>query len=163
MDVISHALWSNLMFKEARTPEQLLAIALGTAPDLLAFAPMMAVQAIKKQRKQWKKVDENNYKEIAASIPNWVYRVYDITHSIPVWIVGFLTWWYLAGSIPWPAFAWLVHILVDIPTHTIDFFPTPFLWPLSKYRFGGISWGERWFMRTNYAALGVMYLLIYLF
>jgi|WetSurMetagenome_2_1015567.scaffolds.fasta_scaffold181981_2 hypothetical protein len=162
MDVISHALWSNLIFKEANTPDQVLAIALGTAPDLLAFGPMMAVQLIRKQRKQWKKVDESNYQEIASAIPNWVYRIYDVTHSIPVWLVGFLVWWFLAGRIPWPAFAWLIHILVDIPTHTIKFFPTPFLWPFSGYRFGGISWGERWFMRLNYASIAAMYIVIYL-
>jgi hypothetical protein len=162
MDVISHALWTNLIYKEANTPDQVLAIALGTAPDLLAFAPMMAVQLIKKQRKQWKKVDENNYQDIASAIPRWVYRTYDITHSIPVWMIGFSLWWILLGQIPWPAFAWLIHILVDIPTHTIKFFPTPFLWPLSSYRFDGISWGVRWFMRLNYASIAVMYIVIYL-
>lgn len=49
--------------------------------------------------------------------------------------------------------AWGVHILVDIPTHSYRFYPTPFLWPLSGWKFNGFSWGTPWFIVVNYGAL----------
>ena len=33
---------------------------------------------------------------------------------------------------------WPMHIIVDFFTHSLEFFPTPILWPVSDYRFDGI-------------------------
>lgn len=38
--------------------------------------------------------------------------------------------------------AWPLHILVDIPTHSERFFPTPFLWPLSDFHVDGHPWSD---------------------
>jgi hypothetical protein len=35
------------------------------------------------------------------------------------------------------------------------------LWPLSDYRFNGISWANRWFMLSNYTALVIVYILLW--
>lgn len=162
MDILAHGLWTNLVYHKADTPEQLLAIGLGMAPDTLAFGPLLIKQLVTRQIRTWRKVDATTYDHINRVTPRWVFRAYDITHSIPIWLVGFSLWWLLAGFVPWPAFAWLIHILVDIPTHSRKFFPTPFLWPLSLYTFDGISWGVPWFMRLNYGALLVGYMIMWL-
>ncbi len=62
----------------------------------------------------------------------------------------------------WPMWGWLLHILIDIPTHK-NFYETPFLFPLSGYRFShGISWGHPTFMIINYGALAAVYLFWFL-
>ena len=33
------------------------------------------------------------------------------------------------------------------------FLPTPFLWPISDWKFPGISWAEPWFMVVNYTLM----------
>lgn len=161
MDFLAHALWTQLMYHQSPLPERLLAVGLGVAPDALAFGPLMVRQYLAKKR-TFGKVDETTYDQLNRSIPRWVFRIYDVTHSLPVWLAGFLIWYWLAGAVPWPAFAWLLHILVDIPTHTRRFFPTPFGWPFWSYRFDGINWGVRWFMVLNYTACALMYALVYL-
>ena len=161
MDIVSHALWSYLIYHKADTPEQLLAVALGVAPDLIPFAPMTIRHFVKRQMGAWKKIDKDNYEEVNRTIPRWVHRLYDVTHSIHIWIVWFCVLWAIRGSVPWPAFAWLIHIVVDIPTHTKRFFPTPFLWPISSFKVDGFSWAERWFMRLNYGSLILGYILVY--
>jgi hypothetical protein len=162
MDFLAHAFWTNLIYQQADPATRYLAIVLGTAPDVVSFAPELVRSAVGRRLKAWRKVDQNNIQQISRSIPWWVYRLYDITHSIPIWLAGFGIWWWAAGRIPWAAFAWLIHILVDIPTHSIRFFPTPFLWPLSDFKVNGISWGEKWFMRLNYGSLIVLYAYFYL-
>jgi hypothetical protein len=56
---------------------------------------------------------------------------------------------------------WALHILIDIPSHSLRFFATPFLWPLSGYSVDGIPWGNRWYMLINYSALVIVYLLLW--
>jgi hypothetical protein len=40
----------------------------------------------------------------------------------------------------WILAAWGLHILIDIPTHSLALFPTPFLWPVSDFKVNGIGW-----------------------
>jgi hypothetical protein len=57
--------------------------------------------------------------------------------------------------------AWPLHILVDMPTHSSEFFPTPFLWPLSDFTINGISWGTPWIFIPNVVLIIVLYLAWY--
>jgi hypothetical protein len=55
---------------------------------------------------------------------------------------------------PLISLGWALHILIDIPSHAATFYPTPFLFPISNYRFThGISWSNKWFMIINYSLL----------
>ena len=45
--------------------------------------------------------------------------------------------------------AWPVHIIVDLLTHSVEFFPTPIFWPLSDYRFDGVPWSNIYVFITN--------------
>lgn len=56
---------------------------------------------------------------------------------------------------------WLLHILMDIPSHSYDFYPTPFLWPISDFKINGFHWGTPWFMITNYSLIIISYLILY--
>lgn len=67
-------------------------------------------------------------------------------------------WW----LVPWEMLGWLLHILTDIPTHSYRFYPTPFLWPFSSFKFSGFSWGTPWFLIANFTALIVVYVLLFL-
>jgi hypothetical protein len=157
MDILSHALWTNLLYAEAPLSVRATAIALSVLPDAIAFAPTTARHFLAR-RKGPAKPAKPDQPPADLHFDRWSYRSYDVTHSLTVWLLAFGACWYVMENIPWALFAWLVHILVDIPTHTRSFFGTPFLWPFSNYKFDGISWGERWFMRLNYGSLLVMYL-----
>ena len=52
-----------------------------------------------------------------------------------------------------PLLAWWGHILIDVPTHSADFYPVPVLYPLTMRGFDGLAWNTPWFMALNYAAL----------
>lgn len=68
--------------------------------------------------------------------------------------------WQAGRRVPWAVGGWLLHILMDIPTHPASFYPTSFLWPLSSMRLGGISWATPWFLIVGYAALGILFFLL---
>ena len=57
---------------------------------------------------------------------------------------------------------WGLHILIDIPTHSYQFYPTPLLWPVSSWKFNGFSWTTPWFIIVNYLAILLVYALLYI-
>lgn len=94
----------------------------------------------------------------------WVYQLsfelYNFSHSVLVFFGVFFLSWILFRKPHLELFGWLVHIVVDIPTHTLGHFPTPFLWPLSEWKFSGIaSWEISWFTPVIYLLL---FFLLYL-
>lgn len=80
--------------------------------------------------------------------------LYQYSHSLVVWAAVFIIVWIISKRPRWELLGWALHILIDIPSHVIDFYPTPFLFPISEYRFPyGIQWSNMWYMIINYAAL----------
>ena len=97
-----------------------------------------------------------------SSIPEYVFTLYNLTHSLITFIVAALLIFIITKKFYLWLLAWPLHTTVDIFSHGIDFFPTPFLWPLSNYKFNGYSWGHPKFLLVNYALIIIVYLYIFL-
>lgn len=52
---------------------------------------------------------------------------------------------------------WAVHVAIDAPLHTADFFPTPLLWPFSERVIDGIPWAQPAVWLPNLALLGLVF------
>lgn len=141
MDFFSHLLWTLLAFR-GESPMWLWMV-VGTLPDLVTWGPWV-VHSVATHR--WTKFDVN-------AIPGYTLRLYDATHSILVAGTAWGAWFILTGQWFTPPLAWLLHLSMDVPTHSRDFLPTPFLWPVSEWKFPGFRWAQRGFMALNYSAL----------
>lgn len=133
-----------------------LAVLFGIAPDLVSFGPMFLARFIFNFRSSWM------MKPNISQIPAYVFGAYNWTHSLVIFGLVFGLIWLIRRKIFYPILGWLLHILIDIPSHSIKFFPTPFLWPIFGFRINGLSWADPWFMVINYAALIAVYLILYL-
>ncbi|MBS3110924.1 hypothetical protein J4435_02400 [Candidatus Woesearchaeota archaeon] len=149
MDVLAHYLWAYAIAAFAKIKQRKTMALFGVLPDFFSFGILMVAA-----------VATGSFhpgKPELSSIPPYVSHLYDWTHSLAVFFAVFALVflatkrWYL------PSLGWAVHVLIDIPTHTSAFFPTPFLWPLSDYSFSGIAWSEPWFMLLNYSSLAFVY------
>jgi hypothetical protein len=86
------------------------------------------------------------------------HSLYQYSHSLIVWAVVFLLVWAFYKRPRYELLGWALHILIDIPSHALSFYPTPFLFPISDYRFPyGIQWSNQWFMIVNYSLLLVVW------
>jgi hypothetical protein len=159
MDVIAHALWTNAVFHSKyhfQKRQRQIAAFFGILPDLVGFTPAFFYMLISGHR----------FGRGAFNGDIWVFRfaseAYNYTHSLVIFLfVAILVALIRKGKIYWPMFGWALHILIDIPTHR-GFYETPFLFPLSNYRFShGISWGHPIFMFINYSVLILTYLIIW--
>jgi hypothetical protein len=152
MDFIAHLLWSGIIFIG---PQVILACFCGVLPDLAAFGVTLIYFPLRHQHLNWR--TEEGREAIRQMTDRWVLKLYFWTHSLVVWGtaigIGTIIWSFVGGEFPWFLFAGVIHICIDIPTHSIQFFAPAFLTPLSKYRFDGWSWANKKFMLVNYALI----------
>lgn len=171
MDILAHTLWANAMARganriaERKTHDSFYISPawtgfFGVAPDLFAFTIPFFLRF---------------YNILIAGHPisNFFVRprveggidgfdlaqnLYQYSHSLVIWAVVFLVVWAYYKRPRYELLGWALHILIDIPSHVLAFYPTPFLFPISDYRFPhGTQWSNQWFMMINYSALLVVW------
>ena len=88
--------------------------------------------------------------------------LYAMSHSIIVFLIFFIILSLIFRKPLWPMFGWLIHILIDIPTHGRDAeWATPYLWPLTSPASPGIQWWTNpWFTVINYMLLIIVYVIL---
>lgn len=172
MDIFAHGLWTGAAYnatkKETNKPlRTALAVFWGVFPDLFAFAPAflyLFYQAIflGKGFASFRQHVDIESATATHQVPLYDLSnlLYNFSHSLLIFLVVFGLLWILLKRPVWEMGGWLLHILIDIPTHSYAFFPTPFLWPLSDFKVNGISWGSPWFMILNYGSLLVLYIVL---
>lgn len=176
MDVISHGLWAGAAASGAgkvKTRSQFSeAFLWGMLPDLFAFGvPTMifAFRFLSGQSATFIPMHDQ-FGGSSSDVMNMAHSLYSFSHSLFVVAAAFLLiilfrriilrikW---KRAFPSLMIGWPLHILMDIPTHSLEYFPTPFLWPFSDYRFDGISWANIYFLSLNLCVLAAVYLLLY--
>lgn len=164
MDIFAHGLWAGAAGAAAnrKLPRRLpmpWIVLWGVFPDLFAFTPTFVLMF-------WLHWFGNPPAPLSRFgggvrelLPVFLqpHNLYLLSHSLIVFAAIFGAVWLLRRKPALMLLAWPLHILMDIPTHRAGRFGTPFLWPLSDYRFDGISWGQQWFMILNYSALAACY------
>ena len=133
MDTLSHALWGKGLFGYRKY--RWYSFLFGALPDLFSFgiyfihsiffssSPLMG-------------------RPTRSEIPEWVYSLYDISHSLVIASIFIFIAYKINKEFAFPMLAWPAHIILDFFTHSIEFFPTPILWPISDFKFDGIPWSN---------------------
>lgn len=170
MDILAHGLWTGAIYKAGQRKKPTLnikwAIFWGVFPDLFAFTVPFAVLiyniltgAMRLSSWPTPGTSEPGLQNSLAIFHQTGF-LYSVGHSAITFAAVFLLAWLLKKRPVWELGGWLLHILIDIPTHSYRFYPTPVFWPLSAWRFNGLSWATPWFMAVNYLALLSVYAII---
>ena len=141
MDTLSHALWGKGLFGYRKY--QWYSILFGAIPDLSSFGIYFLYNLI-----------VNPFglkfgKPELSELPFWVYSMYDFSHSLIIALIFIGIAYTINKDFCFPMLAWPLHIFLDFFTHSIEYFPTPILWPISDYRFDGIPWSNPYIMLIN--------------
>ncbi len=175
MDVLAHTLWTNAVFHLKYHKQRRLrywTAFFGVLPDLVGFAPLFIYLIFSGRI--------FSGEQFPFAETNWTFafaeQAYNFTHSAVIFLTVFIIVSVAINLIryvrdknsfkfffAWPLLGWLLHILLDIPTHP-DFYHTPFLFPLSDYQYtGGVSWSHPTFMAINYGLLITVCIAIYIY
>src|SRR3989338_8232732 len=159
MDVLSHGLCGGVAFGQKNKKSFWTSFAFGVGPDLLSFGIFSVMNILGLVSGP----DWSNGPPDPHTIPQYVNMLYNITHSFVIFTVVFLLVLWIRKKPMYEMFAWPLHILFDLPTHSTQFFPTPFLWPLGEYRVDGIPWSHPWIFFPNWIFLIVLYLYFFVY
>jgi membrane-bound metal-dependent hydrolase YbcI (DUF457 family) len=136
MDFISHALWGGISFGRRSKKAFCLAAGLSVMPDFLTEGLFFILYLLGVGGMPgWEKGHPN-----ISDYPLFAQNLYNITHSLIIFVLAFVLIWLVFRRPVWVVAAWGLHIVIDIPTHSLALFPTPFLWPISSFRVNGIGW-----------------------
>lgn len=147
MDYFSHGLWSYIFFHRSKKP--IYAVLFGLVPDSGSWMIYFLYNLFTKGL--------TFGKPHLSNVPDWVFTLYGISHSLiisgffsllVIWLV-----YHYRKTFFWYILAWPITVVMDTLTHTRDFLPTPFLWPISSWPFPGISWGTKWFFISNWGLI----------
>ncbi len=158
MDTLSHGLYGGVAFGRASKKSFWLSFLFGVGPDLLSFGLFTAGTWVGLfDHPDW----SSGRHPDPSQIPQFVHILYDVTHSFIVFALIFALVWFFRKKPLYEMLGWPLHILVDIPTHSDQFFPTPFLWPLSDYRVNGHPWSSPEIFIPNVILILSLYLWFY--
>ena len=155
MDILAHALW-GLIFFDSLDMNLYLIILFSLLPDFSAFSFEFVKLIL-----GFKKFPHSK-EEARKKIPRYVGKIYNFTHSLVLVGCLFLILFIFYRSFSWYILPWILHILLDIPSHPRDFFGTPIFYPFSSYKFDGYEWGKKWFMIVNYSLIAIGLVIVYL-
>ena len=136
MDFVSHALWGGVSFGRTNKKFFLPAAGISILPDILTEGLFFVLYLLNiGGMPGW----ESGHPNI-SDYPMFARNLYHITHSLVIFAFVFALLWVAAKRPVWIVAGWGLHILIDIPTHSLALFPTPFLWPISDFSVDGIGW-----------------------
>tara|TARA_B100001250_G_C19730888_1_gene758436 strand:+ start:151 stop:636 length:486 start_codon:yes stop_codon:yes gene_type:complete len=151
MDTLSHALWGRGVFGYRGRPYW--SLFFGALPDLFSFGIYFFFNLF---------FNISNFKfgkPELNEIPNYVFNLYDITHSMVIALLFiFIVYFFVNKNFAFAMLGWPLHIMLDFPFHTADFFPTPILWPIVDVQFNGISWSTPYIWFSNIAGIIILYI-----
>jgi hypothetical protein len=165
MDILAHTLWTTAgarkinKLREKKKLEKINVVQTafwGIFPDLFAFTIpfVLLFWNIIRGKQAFIFFNRN---QIPGCF-DLAHNLYQYSHSLIIFAAVFLFVWLIKKKPPLPMLGWALHILIDIPSHSVAFFPTPFLFPISTYYFPyGIAWSNMWFMIINYSALLIVW------
>jgi hypothetical protein len=152
MDVLSHGLWGGISFGRKNKKSFWLSFFIGIAPDLFSFGIFFIIALFSGISLEFKGEPPNS-----SLIPGYVGHLYNLTHSLIIFVLIFFSFRIFLKRWVTELLAWPLHILLDIFSHSYQFYPTPFLWPISDYKIDAVSWADPRIFLPNVILLAVLY------
>ncbi|MEK7513106.1 MAG: hypothetical protein AAB601_02805 [Patescibacteria group bacterium] len=163
MDIASHGLWGGIAFGRTSKKSWWTAFAFGIGPDLFSFGILFVANLLglsfvpSPPAGGWSAGPPD-----PGLIPSYIHVLYNLTHSFVTFAIIFALVWLILKRPLMEMGAWAFHIVLDIGTHDIKFFPTPYLWPLPYPEVDGVSWGNPLIWYSNLTLLALAYIVWFL-
>lgn len=154
MDIFAHGLWTGLAFN--RSKKFLWAVFFGVAPDIFSFGVYLFIYLLMNRSLPFGSAAGEN-----VFIPRYTDILYGLTHSLVVFAAVFFIVCLWRKKPFLPLLAWGLHIVLDVPLHDSNFFPTPFLFPVSSFKLSLFNWASPNILLINYSLLLIGYLVFF--
>ena len=161
MDTLAHALWAGLGLvaagRRVSIVPRIAAAAVGMAvlPDLAHLLPLLAGGGGLRTLIDYTFATPGAEPELAPWVAMLSHHLHCILHSAVIAGPVTLAAWRWRRAWMVPLAGWWSHIVIDVFTHSADFYPVPVLYPFTQRGFDGLAWNTPGFQLVNYGALAV--------
>ena len=169
MDILAHGLWAAALVQlvRRRTPVTPGAgratVAAAVVPDLMHALPLLLWTALAGGRHGLAALSAYAVASPGQepALPAWValasHHLHCIAHSALIAALVTVLCWVAVRRVALALVGWWSHVVIDVFTHSADYYPVPVFYPLSNLAFDGIAWNEPWALAANYAALAAVW------
>jgi hypothetical protein len=165
MDILAHGLWAGIGIAWARrrwaiAPRTAAAtVALAIVPDLMQLLPLLGAAVFGGQGMRVLSAYATALPGLEPALPPlvamWSHHLHCIMHSAIVAAAVTAFVWAWRKALWLPLLGWWSHIVIDVFSHSADFYPSPVLYPITQRGFDGVAWNTPAFLITNYAAMTI--------
>ncbi|WP_298835422.1 hypothetical protein [uncultured Piscinibacter sp.] len=163
MDIVAHTLWAGLgaAALARRRPVARGTVAatmtLAALPDVIQMLPVLgwwwfgggSLEAVR----AFAIAMPGQEPAMPELVTWWSHTIHCIAHSAVIAAGATLLLWAWRRTLWVPLLGWWSHIVIDVFTHSADYYASPVLYPFTERGFDGIAWITPWFMALNYLAL----------
>ena len=163
MDILAHALWAGAgtAYVARRIPISrpvaAATVALAVLPDIVQMLPLIpwavAGGGTLAQLHAFALAVPGQEPALPPLVALFSHHLHCIMHSAVVAAIVTLLLWLPRRRFWIPLAGWWSHIVIDVFTHSADYYAVPVLYPFSERGFDGLAWNTPWFLALNYAAL----------
>ena len=163
MDIVAHTLWAaaGATVIHRRRPltrsTVLVTLVLAAVPDVIHLLPIAG----------WWLFASGTFdalRSYAVAVPGQEpvleplvgllsHHLHCVMHSAPIAALVTGAVWAARRTFWIPLLGWWSHVVIDVFTHSADYYAVPVLYPFTERGFDGIAWTTPWFMVLNYVAL----------
>lgn len=172
MDILAHGLWAGIgVALTARRWEisrrtAVATVAMAVLPDLAQLLPLLGGVIYEKDGvailRAYATASPGTEPTLPPVIALLTHHLHCIMHSAVIASAVTFVVWAVTRSLWIPILGWWSHIVIDVFTHSAEFYPVPVLYPITEKGFDGLAWNTPWFLVANYVALSVAVALLLL-
>ena len=166
MDILAHAMWAAagaaILRRKVNISEKSLygIVLLAVLPDVLPLIPLFGWVAVGDGSIQavpgYLLAAPGTEPVLPPIVQYLTHHLHCTTHSAIV--AGGVSLLLSIFNRQWciPLLGWWSHIIIDVFSHSNDYYPAPVLYPITYRGFDGIAWNGTTFMLLNYLVLGAL-------
>ena len=164
MDVVAHALWAGIGLALARRRRPIAmrtagaTLALAVVPDLAQLLPLLGRALVTGDAHvliAYATALPGQEPALPAAVALWAHHLHCALHSAVIAGAVTLALYAVTRSLWIPLLGWWSHIVIDVFTHSADFYPAPVLYPFTQQGFDGVAWNTPGVLAANYAAIAL--------
>jgi hypothetical protein len=162
MDIVAHGAWAGLgvafACRRRPIPARTVAavVALAVLPDLAQLLPLVGLAASRGDfhvLHAYATATPGSEPLLPPAVAFWSHHLHCVLHSAVAAAVVTALSWALMRTLWLPLLGWWSHVVIDVFTHSAEFYPSPVLYPFTYWGFDGVAWNAPWFMALNYGAI----------
>jgi hypothetical protein len=166
VDILAHAVWAGAGAVAAKrrwpmafsVPHWVVAsVALAALPDVAHLLPIAswAIFGTGHVSDLWAYAIATPQSEptLPEIVHLWSHHLHCVMHSAVIAAIVSALVFLVSRALWMITLGWWSHIVIDVFTHSADFYPAPIFYPFTQQGFDGLAWNTPWFFVLNYIAL----------